>query len=359
MAVQLTAELGFGTVGLGAAVAMHRGPPALSSPYLGRLADELGALRSIRLATTLGALASLGIAFTARNWASFVPWMMLSGIANSLAQPAANRLLAQEVPTGRLGLAFGLKQSAPPTASTLAGLSVPLIAVALGWRWAFVAAAALGLLVAYLATPTDARVPEARRERLPGQKRLGNRGLLITISIAFGLNTGASSAVTTFFVDSISLAGMSAQQSGYIFAVGGAAAIIVRVFTGHLSDSIPRGHLKLCAMMIAIGTVGYVLLASNRPVSMSLGVLIAMTGGWGFNAVFWFALISAYSDFPGEITGAIFPGGLLGATAGPVAFGIIANRWGYPTMWYCVATLSVLASGALWFAATRLETRGP
>lgn len=47
--------------------------------------------------------------------------------------------------TGRRGFAFGVKQSAVPLTAMLAGLAVPVFAVTVGWRWAFGAAAALGL----------------------------------------------------------------------------------------------------------------------------------------------------------------------------------------------------------------------
>jgi MFS family permease len=118
MAVQLSAELAFGAVGIGAAVGNFFGTMALSSMHLGRLADRLGATLSLRIATIGAALSAFGIAAMARGWLSLAAGLVVAGLAAALAQPAANRLLINRVRGARLGTAFGLKQSAPPTAYT-------------------------------------------------------------------------------------------------------------------------------------------------------------------------------------------------------------------------------------------------
>ncbi|WP_052667848.1 MFS transporter [Nitriliruptor alkaliphilus] len=132
MAVPLRAELGFGTVGIGAAVGVFFGTMAVSSLYLGRVADRLGATVSLRIATLGVAAAALGIAALSRDWLSLTAGLVVAGLAAALAQPAANRLLINRVRGARLGTAFGFKQSAPPTASMLAGLAVPAISLTVG-----------------------------------------------------------------------------------------------------------------------------------------------------------------------------------------------------------------------------------
>lgn len=59
----------------------------------------------------------------------------------------AARAFSDRVPVGRQGLAFGIKEASIPGASMLAGLSLPVIAAALGWRASFVAAAAVAAVV--------------------------------------------------------------------------------------------------------------------------------------------------------------------------------------------------------------------
>ena len=147
MAVQITDDLLFGTAALGVAVAMFRVAGAVTSSYLGGLADRIGAVASLRFAALISIVASVGIAATATSWLTLVAWLMLGATANVLAQPAANRLLVRTVPATRQGIAFGVKQSAPPAASMLAGVSVPVIALTVGWRWAYLVGAALAIVV--------------------------------------------------------------------------------------------------------------------------------------------------------------------------------------------------------------------
>jgi cyanate permease len=286
---------------------------------------------------------------TARSWWTFVVWLMISGCANQLAQPAANRLLANVVRPGRLGFAFGLKQSAPPGASMLAGLSVPLLAVTLGWRWAFGAAALLGLLVVVSARPQAPRPPRQRAER--GRRRsrpaVLPRPVLLALTFAFGLTTAVNQSTTAFYVDSAVPAGTSAQVAGLLFAAGSLGAIMTRIVAGYACDRMHGGYLKLCATLIAIGCIGLGLLATNTPAAMGVGVLLALGFGWGFNGVFWFSLVRAFPKSPGALTGAVMPGGLIGGTVGPLGFGVVADVFGYPVMWTSVAVLAAAAAVAI------------
>lgn len=134
-------DLGFGPSGLGFATAAFFATGALLSVPGGRLSHRRGAVRTTVAAGALSAAALLGIAAAARSLATLMILLILAGTANAIAQPAANELMAATLPTHRLGLAFGIKQSVIPLSSLAAGLAVPVVALTLGWRWAFVVAA--------------------------------------------------------------------------------------------------------------------------------------------------------------------------------------------------------------------------
>ena len=55
------------------------------------------------------------------------------------------------MPARRRGAAFGIKQAAAPLATLLAGLAIPVFALTLGWRAAFLAACLLFPLVVAIA----------------------------------------------------------------------------------------------------------------------------------------------------------------------------------------------------------------
>jgi MFS family permease len=354
MAVQLTEELAFGSAGLGLAVAAFRSGGAATSVFLGRLADRLGAMRTIRLSALVATIAALGIALTVTRLASLVFWLAIGGSALALAQPGANRLLMAVVDPGKLGTAFGFKQSAPPIASLLAGAAVPIIAVTIGWRWAFGLAALAALtLMLRTATPPKPDLPPRKERAKP--EPLPHRWVIVLLAVGFGLGTSTSSAVTTFYVASAADAGSTSAFAGSVLAVASFSAIFARIAAGVISDRLMTGHLLMCASLVAIGSVGIALLATGTPALMAFGLHIALMGNWGFNGVFWFALVRSYSDAPGRITGAVSPGGLMGSTLGPLVVGLVVEATSFQTAWVIVAAVGVVAATTLALGGRRLR----
>lgn len=259
MAVQISAELGFGAVGIGGAVATFFATMALVSVHLGRVVDRLGATLSLRIAAIGGGIAALGIGLLARNWASLVGWLVLSGLTAALAQPAANRLLVNRIRQARLGTAFGMKQSAPPTASMLAGLAVPAVALTVGWRWAYILAAVWATMAAIAvgARPTDAatRAPRTSGGR---PEPLKDRRTLAVMVAGFGMAFIASSATLAFYVEAAVSVGVTQQLAGIVFAAGSLTAVIARLVLGAASDRYAFGPLRVSAVLLLGGAVGLV-----------------------------------------------------------------------------------------------------
>lgn len=357
MAVQITDDLLFGTAALGVAVALFRVAGAATSTYLGKLTDRIGAIASLRLGALISIVASVGIATTTVNWAALVAWLMFAATANGLAQPAANRLLVRTVPAGRQGMAFGVKQSAPPAASMLAGISVPLIALTAGWRWAYLLGAVLALVVLVGA----GRRPPAS-ERITGSsaasRKLRDRRTVLLLAAALGLSTMASTPVAAFFVDASVRGGSSPELAGTLLAVASAAAILTRMIGGAVADRLSGGHLRLCAAMVGVGSLGLALLAVGTPATMAVGVVVALVGTWGFNGVFVFALMRAFPDTPGAVTGATMPGALIGGIVGPLTVGVLAEGVGYTGAWLFACAAAIAAVGGFIGGAARLVGRG-
>lgn len=356
MAVQLTEELAFGSAGLGLAVAAFRSGGAVTSVFLGRLADRLGAMRTIRLAAVVGLLTTLGIAFTVTRLATLVAWLAIGGSALALAQPGANRLLTATVDPRRLGTAFGFKQSAPPIASLLAGAAVPLIAITIGWRWAF-GLAALAAIALLLSTtnpppkPAESTAESKQRSKEP----LPHRWVIALLATGFGLGTFTSSTVTTFYVASAADAGSTPAFAGTVLAVASLAAIGARLLAGVISDRLVTGHLTMCAALVGLGSFGIALLATANPRWMSVGLVIALMGNWGFNGVFWFALVRSFPDTPGRITGAASPGGLIGSTLGPLLMGAVIDATGFRVAWLIATVIGAIAATTLVAGGRRLS----
>jgi predicted MFS family arabinose efflux permease len=358
LAVQLTAELGFGTAALGAVVASFRSTSAVTAPFLGRAADRLGSSTSLRVAGIATAITCIGVATTASSWGTLVPWMILGGASIGLAQPAANRLIVTGVPARRRGMAFGVKQTSAPGSSTLAGISVPVIALTIGWRYAYVMAAVLAVVVVLaVRRSADGPAPGSRLTSRP--PRIEDRMSLAFFGLAFGLANAANSIMLAFYVEAAVDAGTSASLAGSLLAVAGVAAITVRLTTGIASDRMRSGHLRLCAYLMLAGALGLGLLATEQPGLMGLGLIIGLSGAWGLHAVFWFVLMNAYSATPGTATGLVATVGHTGGTLGPLLFGVVAQEVAFRVAWGIGSIFAIAAAAMMVLLGRRLSRRGP
>ena len=353
LAPQLSSALSFGVAGLGVAFAIQSGVGAVASIPLGRLVDRLGATRSIRIAMGMTAMVSFSIALAVRSFAMLVALLTVSALAKRMTEPASNRLLINRVDPRRLGLAFGVKQSAPPTAVMIAGMSVPLVAAAWGWRSAYLLAGSFALLlIALIRKPrTTSTLP---RRQSSGSARTASSGVgrqqrvaLITLTVAFGLANGASVTGPAFYVSAAVAAGASPPTAGSRLALASIAAILARLVLGAVADRLVTGHLGLCASMLLGGSLGFALLASGDPVLGTVGIVLALAGAWGFSGVFWFTLVRANPGAPGGITGKVAPGALIANSLSPLVFGLVADRFSYSAGWAIAASMAAAAAVAM------------
>lgn len=397
LAPELTTALSFSVAGLGTVIAIQNALGAVASAPLGSLVDRLGASRSVRLAMLLTAFVALGIAGFTHNFVVLAVLLTIGGLSKRIMEPASNRLLVTSVGPRRLGLAFGIKQSAPPAAVMLAGLSVPLVAAIWGWRSAFYVSGAVAFLLALAvrqrpdatpqpaagsgrgqaSSPNDVTVEEQRavgdgpddrrpddqppagadaaaRPHAARSKRPSGRGALLMLTLAFALANGASVTIPVFYVSAAVAGGATQSAAGTMLAAASIASIVARLTLGFIADRLVDSHLLVCAGMLAAGGVGFLLLATGIPVLGTVGVLVALAGSWGFSGVFWFTLVRAHPDAAGSITGKIAPGALIANTFTPLMFGFVAERLSYAVGWSISGFLALCAAACMALGARML-----
>jgi MFS family permease len=353
LAVQIQEDLGFGDRGLGLAVAAFFALAGLSGPLGGRIVDRIGWRAGTVLGAVGGAAVLLVIATVVPSLTVLLVVLILGGLVHGLTGPTSNLTLASELPTHRHGLGFGVQRAAIPIVTMLAGLSVPLIALTIGWRWAF-AGAALIPLVSILAavgtrTGTQSLGTHVRRRQrshaipMPREHRLP----LIALAIAGGLGTISVGALGTFTVRTAVEAGLSVGAAGALVAIGSLAGLVARVFGGWLADRVGTNGFGPVAVMMTIGAVGFVLMATSRPILVALGILIAYGAGWGWAGLYILGVVSRYPNATGRATGIAQVGTAGGAAVGPLAFGLIVSRIGFGATWLLVAGTTLLAATLL------------
>jgi MFS family permease len=355
MSVQIRAELDFSLVALGLAIAIFRLAGATMAPLVGQLPDRIGALAAMRIAAGLAGISSIGIALFATSYVRLVAFLALAGLSNALGQTASTLALVRAVKQARQGLAFGMKQAALPIGAMVAGVSVPLIALTVGWRWGFVIGALFSFAIpfalprtGFASRPPADGAPDARRGPLA----------LLALAAAMFLSAASAGALTTFLVESSVVAGFTPGQAGILLAGGSVLAILMRLYSGVAADRRDGGHLRVCAVMIATGSLGFVLLGNGTIGSILLGTVLAFAFGWGFPGLFWYAIVRQNQTRPAQATAILMPGPMFGGVVGPIAFGWLVERFGYGVSWRYVAGWMLASAGLmLWGRALSLRAR--
>jgi MFS family permease len=346
LAVQVRAELGFDEGGLGLTVAAFFGAAAVASTFGGRVAERLGPRAAMRLAAVAAGAALAAVALVAHSLRLLLACLALGGLANALAQPATNLFLARRVLPSRLGLAFGVKQSAVPAATLLGGVSVPAVALTVGWRWAYAGAALVAVLLAVV-DPGGAPGPPPPA----GGARRGSRDTslrpLVVLAAGIGLGAAAAGTLGSFLVSAAVDAGIAEGPAGLLAAGCSLAGIGTRLLVGARADRRGGRHLVAVTVMLTSGSVGYLLLASTVPALVAGGALIGYCLAWGWPGLFNLAVVRDNPGAPGAATGITQTGTYAGAVLGPLLFGMGAERWSYTAAWVAAAVTSLAAAAVV------------
>lgn len=344
LAVQVRADLGFDEAALGLTVAVFFGAGAAASAASGRLAERLGPSGSMRLAAAVGAL-SLGlVAAAARSLPVLLACLAVGGVGNALAQPATNLYLARTVGRDRLGLAFGVKQSAIPCATLLGGLAVPAVALTVGWRWAYAGAAVAAVAsIPFVGDRGAGRVagPRAGRE---GDVPLGP---LVWLAAGVGLGAAAAGAIGAFLTSAAVDAGIGEAAAGVLVTVCSALGVSTRLYLGVRADRRGGRNLVVVAWMLAGGVAAYGMLATAVPAGIVAGAVTGYTLAWAWPGLFNLAIVRNNPAAPGAATGITQTGTYIGAVAGPILFGAAAGGLGFRWAWLGAGAVSLTAAATI------------
>ncbi|WP_353247929.1 MFS transporter [Salinisphaera sp. T31B1] len=358
LALQMGDTLGFGAAGLGFVVSLYY-LAALASIPLSRLVEAIGSLRAMRWGCALMGVLLL-LAGATPTFSGLVIVIALAGAVSAGLQPATNLFIVRRIPPAGQGFAFGIKQAAVPIAVLVAGLSVPAIALTIGWRWNFVLAAAIACTIS-AALPASRTSLAEYRAAPPRVERLGRSGvrILIWLAVGFGFGVAAASALSAFAVTAVVAADLDNGLAGLIAGLGGCAAAVVRVAIGVHADRGRSSYLAVVAALLGIGSLAYLMLAASTltlPMLLIPGILVAFGAGWGWNGLFNLAIVRRYPTQAARATGITSVGARTGGVVGPAVFGIVVTHGSYTLAWLIAAASATAGASIILVGRRWLDT---
>jgi sugar phosphate permease len=260
------------------------------------LIQRLGSVLALQLSLLVGA-ASL-LLFHVPSVALALLASALIGLSNGTANPAGAEVLQRYTPPAHRNFVFSIKQAGVPLGGVLAGLTIPPLVEALGWRTALIIAAAVSVAATLLMLPFRARIDGPRE---PGSPRAGGLRLsdlavplrslksgpgLLRVSLVGGALSIAQSCWFTFAVTYLVVEHrMSLGAAGLVFAVMQACGVVGRIVMGWIADHLASSTTTLASasVMSAAATVLLGLFQPGWP-AWSLVLLAAVAGatvsGW-------------------------------------------------------------------------------
>ena len=354
LSVQLSSELGFDPSGLGLVVALYFGVSALFSLPVGMVVERVGSRLTSRIAVLGAAVLMAALALAARGFTSLVVLLLCGAWCNVMGQLSSNLTLARSVPEHRMGLSFGVKQAAIPTATLLAGAAVPGVALTVGWRWAYVIGAVLALAALTMTPRADAEPPAAK----PGAGRRATAALGV-IGAASGLAAGTATALGIFLVASAVDRGVDPGLAGLVLTMGSLVGLSMRMLHGWLADNreTRRGgegqHVAYVAGSLALGAAGFGLLAVPGAPALVVGTVLAFGLGWAWPGLLQFAVVRLNPSAPAAATSIVQVGVYAGGFAGPIVFGTLAAHVSFPAAW-TVSAATMLVAAVLMLVGRRM-----
>lgn len=317
---------------------------AVVSPTVGHAVDALGGRRIL-----LALFGSSMVIFALMAMAPTFWWLLAgAGVAGSVmaaGNPVTNTLVVAHVSPGRRGTIMGVKQSGVWVGAVLAGVALPPIGAAFGWRWAIASTsllAATGLLLTF-------GVPRDARPRVPMRWRSTGRDDAIRWLVPYAFFMGAGGAAVTAYAAlyGVEQLGMSRVAGGWALSVIGLSSVVARIWWARATERMTRVDtpLALVAGLAVIAQIALLLSAWGGAALFWGAMVLLGASAVAWNAVAMVAVIrTAAPESAGRASGAVLTGFYVGLVVSPVLFGLIVDvTSSYEAGWALAAGLFLAA----------------
>jgi MFS family permease len=302
------------------------------------------------------------IGFT-HGYAMLLVCVALVGFGNSLWHPTAIATLGQRYPE-RKGLVLSLHGMGGNVGDAIAPVVIGAALVAFSWREVVVMNVVPGLVVALLmfvylgsmrlGAKQASQEPQSLDSYVKGLRQLLRNRALLLLSAGSTFRAMTQTALLTF------LPVYLANEMGYspvwvgacLFALQ-AAGFAAAPVAGHLSDRMGRKNIAISSMATTAVVLVAMALTGGSPAFV---VLVAVLGFFLYAlrpVIQAWMLEATPRNMGGSAIGVLFGAQAIGAAAGPLIAGAVADRHGVLATFYFLALTIVIANLFILFMPTR------
>jgi sugar phosphate permease len=324
---------------------------------IGWMVDKIGA----RWPMVIGELiagACMIVLFFASSYVYVLVFMCITGMGCGFLLPSTTQGVIAWFPLRERATVMGLKQTAVNIGGIITAATLPVIALALGWRYGFLLLGLLAIGIGIIASvlyreppqslPGPAADSKAADAAVPLLEILKSREIWLVALCGFCLTWAEMAIIAHLVLYLTEVLFFGVVAAGGLLAMTEVAGAIARPGAGFVSDWIFNGNRKQVLMLMAgttssmaliVGLFGPDLSWALYPVLIFVGI-----GGIAFGGI-WLTLLSEFGGRRGAGK-AVGLGGIImiaGAAIGPPFFGHIVDTTGsYKWAWLSLAFLSAL-----------------
>jgi ACS family hexuronate transporter-like MFS transporter len=316
---------------------------AIAGLFMGTISDRFGRRKTILVIATLVFSCASVLSGFATGFVALMAARMLMGIAEGGIMPITQTLIAADVAPERRGLAHGIAQNVGATflANFLGPIVVVAIALAVGWRNAFMIVAIPGfvmaLLLAWFVREPHHLDKHPKPTMAGALALLSDRNILVCclLSILLVAYLVVFAVFTPFYLEGPR--GIPPEKWRWIMASSGLASIAIAFIVPGLSDRIGRKPVAVVACLLGVSVPLGAMWVDG---SAMWHYYLAFAAGASITGVFPLAMATIPSEVvkPGltatalsltmgtsEIIGGVFAPSIAGRAS--VAYGLTAPLW--------------------------------
>jgi len=338
----LVTQLHAGPAEIGQVTALYGLFVVVCLPAMGAVVDRFGRRDFLTAGAVVMALASLAFVFVDRVGPLLFVLRAIQGIAFAMAFVAGATLAVDEAPPERLGQAIGIFGLTFLAMNAIAPAASEEIALRAGWPPTFVAAAVLALVSAGLSRRLQDRRSAAAPADAPasGLVAMLLRPRQLRVTAVISLVGVALGAMFTFHQPFALDLGMTHVRS--FFVAYALAAVVLRVAFGHLIDRAGRRRVVIATLALYVAVVAG--MSALQPGWLALfGAGLGIAHGLFYPAYNALALEGMAAHERGKSMGLFQAGFNAGSSCGAFALGELAERAGYPAVFWVAAGCVLLA----------------